>query len=463
MNTGAVARDPSSARDQGYGATRKRSNQKAAGELQTLKTRDNTTNWAFLARTYFVIVVTIAATVYIDQAAMKAQIAWWWSIPVTLLAIVVLGASQHQFGGVVHEGTHYMLFANRKLNELASDWFAAFPLFTSTYQFRLHHLAHHQFVNDPERDPDISQLKDSDHWLDFPVAHIDVLWALLKQLWLPNLFRYTTTRARYSALGAEHNPYSDPNDGGSPWPLRIGILFTVVMPAVLISLIAVGDWRIAAAALISGWAALVVYYAVIPDERYPHTRLVPVISHRATAIARLTYIAILYGALSAVEFAGWGPAWTYFGLLWIVPLFTTFPLFMMLRQWVQHGNADRGRYTNTRVFLAGPLARYAVFPWGMDYHLPHHMMASVPHYNLKSLHEILLRDPVYREKGTIVEGYFGHGNEETGHPTALQVLGDEFAPKKREAAYIDDAALEHAEVADPAAIARQSRLSLEKG
>ena len=108
-----------------------------------------------------------------------------------------------------------------------------------------------------------------------------------------------------------------------------------------------------------------------------------------------------------MQLAGWGPAWTYFALLWMVPLFTTFPLFMILRQWVQHGNADRGRYTNTRVFLVGPLVRYAVFPWGMDYHLPHHLMASVPHYNLKKLHEFMLRDPEYREKGVIVEGYFG--------------------------------------------------------
>ena len=68
----------------------------------------------------------------------------------------------------------------------------------------------------------------------------------------------------------------------------------------------------------------------------------------------MTYLCLLYGALSAVQLAGWGPAWAYFGILWLVPVFTTFPLFMILRQWVQHGNADRGRYTNTRVFLVGP-------------------------------------------------------------------------------------------------------------
>jgi fatty acid desaturase len=456
MITAAVALDSPSA------IARERPNPEAAGEIQALKARDNATNWAYLTRIYLVIAAAITGAIWVDSAAMTSQIAWWWSIPVTLLAIVVVGASQHQFGGAIHEGTHYMLFANRKLNEVASDWLAAFPIFTSTYHFRLHHLAHHQFVNDPERDPDFAQLQESGHWLDFPITHVEMLWALLKQLWLPNLIRYTIARARYSAVGAVHNPYKDPDRLGSPWPLRVGILFAVGVPAVLITLIAVGDWRLAAAALGAAWAATVAYYALVPDARYPKTRLVPVISHRATAIGRITYMALLYGALSAVQFAGWGSAWVYFGLLWMVPLFTTFPFFMILRQWVQHGNADRGRYTNTRVFLVGPLVRYAVFPFGMDYHLPHHLIAAVPHYRLHDLHKLLLRDPEYRDKGVIVEGYFAHSDGRGRRPTALEVLGEECAPKQRAAAYVDNAALECADVSNPDAIAREAAASLLK-
>ena len=176
---------------------------------------------------------------------------------------------------------------------------------------------------------------------------------------------------------------------------------------------------------------MVTILAKLPEDSFPRTRLAPVIPLRQTAIGRVTYLALLYGALSAVQLAGWGPAWAYFGLLWLVPVFTAFPLFMILRQWVQHGNADRGRYTNTRVFLVGPLVRYAVFPWGMDYHLPHHLMASVPHYNLKQLHEIMLRDPEYREKGVVVEGYFGDDDNAHGRPTAMGVLGEAHAPQAR--------------------------------
>ncbi len=442
---------------------RERASRQSSEEIKALKARDNLTNWRYLGRIYLVIALAVAGTVWVNSAAMSGVIAWWWGIPATILGIIVIGASQHQFGGTVHEGTHYMLFANRRLNELASDWLAAFPILTTTYHYRLHHLAHHQFVNDPERDPDISQLHESHHWLDFPITHVEMLWALLKQLWLPNLFRYTITRARYSSIGGGHNPYADPDRPGTIRPLRAGILFAVGAPAVVIPLTVMGNWLAVAIVLPVMWAVVVAILWMLPDEAYPGTRLSPVTPIRWLAISRVTYLALLYGALSGVQLAGWGPAWAYFGLLWLVPVFTAFPLFMILRQWVQHGNADRGRYTNTRVFLVGPLVRYAVFPFGMDYHLPHHLMASVPHYNLKRLHEIMLRDPEYRDKGVIVEGYFGEDEGAKGHPTAMGVLGERYAPKTREEAYIDTDALEHADVVDPAGLAREVEASLKSG
>ena len=452
----------SSARSGEAAATRERPNRHGAEEVQSLKARNNLTNWKHLARIYLVIAAAVTGAVWAIEAARAGELSWWWTVPVTLVAITVIGASQHQFGGAIHEGTHYMLFADRKLNELASDWLAAFPVLTTTYHFRLHHLAHHQFVNDPERDPDISQLRESDHWLDFPITHVEILWSLLRQLWIPNLFRYTITRARYSSMGQGHNPYSDPERPGTIRPLRAGILFAVGAPLIIIPLTVMGYALAVAIILPLMWAVVVAILAKLPEESFPYTRLAPVIPLRYIGIGRVTYLALLYGVLSAVQLAGWGPAWAYFGLLWLVPVFTAFPLFMILRQWVQHGNADRGRYTNTRVFLVGPLVRYAVFPWGMDYHLPHHLMASVPHYNLKQLHEIMLCDPEYREKGVIVEGYFGEENDH-GHPTAMGVLGEAQGPKAAEAAYVDNAAIEYADVADPAGIAREVEASLRRG
>lgn len=436
--------------------------QARSSEIQRLKSRDNSTNFLHLGFVYFVMAATIAAALMAFSAIESSGASWWWHVPVAFVAIVMMGASQHQLGGAIHEATHYMLFDDKKLNELSSDWLAAFPIYTSTYAFRLHHLAHHQFVNDPERDPNFDQAKDSGHWLDFPIAHIDLLIAIARQLNPVLLVKYIIARARYSALGVDTNPYADPNARGTPWAIRLGVLFAVGMPFVLIPIIALGRYggfalgtmvSVALGVLFVSAAAVAAYYWRLPETEYPQSRINPVVSHRATALGRIGFLTIVYAALTTAEYAFNAPAWGYYSLFWLLPLFTTFPLFMILREWLQHGNADRGRYTNTRIFLVNPFARYAIFPWGMDYHLPHHLFASVPHYKLKDLHTFLLGDPEYREKGLVVEGW-SH-RKTAGHPTIVDVLGPEYTPQGN-ANHVDDATLENADVNDAAGIARHA-------
>lgn len=430
-----------------------------AEQIRRLKARDNSTNWRHLARVWGIVALTFASVIMVETFLNIEGLSQWWGLPVWLAAILLNGASQHQLGGAIHEGTHFLLFENKKLNEVASDWLAAFPIYTSTYQYRVHHLAHHQFVNDPARDPDISQLKDSDHWLDFPVEHIDVLRKLARQLWLPNLFRFTVVRARYSALGHEDNPYLERGARQNRWPIRAGVFFAVAVPFIVNPLLVHVSGAAALAALVVSYVMVLAFFALLPEQQFPQTRLRPVISHRVTAISRMTFLFALYLSLTLYDMGRPEPvAWNHFGRLWALPLFTSFPLFMMVRQWVQHGNADRGRYTNTRVFLAGPVARYAIFPWGMDYHLPHHLLASVPHYRLKTLHELLSGSTEYRDKGVIVEGCFR--NAEAGRPTAMSVLTSAHSPGSAAPVYVDNAALEYADVRDAQTIENEAATSL---
>lgn len=436
-----------------------------------LKARDNTTNFIYIAQVYLIMIGTIAATIWSYSAVADAGLAWWWNIPATFVAILIIGASQHQLGGIIHEGTHYILFADRKLNELASDWLGAFPIYTSTHAFRLHHLSHHQFVNDPTRDPNMEQGHASGHWLDFPIAHIDFLVAILKQLNPLRLISYIVARAKYSALGAGSNPYTNPDRPGSPWAIRWGVLFMVLMPFVQVVLIALGVLGyadrglmtgIALAVLVAGWAAATVYYLVIPDEAYAESRIDSVISHRVTTISRITYLTILFGALTLTEYYTQAPVWGYYGLLWVLPLFLTFPLFMVLREWIQHGNADRGRYTNSRIFIVNPVLRYAVFPFGMDYHLPHHINASVPHYRLKDFHAYLMdRDKKYAAQALVVEGW-KQDEDELGPPGIVDVLGPKYTPRGNKV-HIDNDTLIEADVNDKAAIAAHVEASRADG
>ena len=427
-----------------------------AKELQRLKERDNHTNHAYLLVNYAIFIATVAATLWSFHVAQSSGWGAWLTVPVTVFAVIIIGGFQHQLGGAIHEGTHYTLFADRRKNELISDWFAAFPIYTSTYAFRLHHLAHHQFVNDPVRDPNFAQAEMSGHWLDFPLSQFELLMGVIRQLNPLRLVKYILARARYSAIGSDQNPYADPKRMGSPWSIRVGALFAVFMPAVAVTLIVMQQWALALAAHVVLSGAVLGYYALAPAASYAHSRINPIISHRATAVGRMGFLALLYGALTLTCYLTGAPAWGYFGLFWILPLFTTFPLFMIAREWVQHGNADRGRLTNSRVFFVNPVVRWLVFPWGMEYHLPHHIYCSVPHYKLKYLHELLQSDPEYREKGMVVHGVLGEGSP--GRPSIVEVLGPRFAPGGEEIS-VQDETLELAEVNDPDSIARHSAAS----
>jgi hypothetical protein len=94
----------------------------------------------------------------------------------------------------------------------------------------------------------------------------------------------------------------------------------------------------------------------------------------------------------------------------------------------------------------------------MEYHQPHHLMATVPHYKLRRFHERLLQDSEYAEKAQIVEGLFGR--ETDGKPTAFGVLLKEHAPKSRAAIHVDETVLERADLSDRAALEREKQDSL---
>ena len=105
--------------------------------LQTLRQTDNFTNLYYLIRTWLYFAVVIGGTI----AFYYAGFAFWWNIPVTILAIILIGGGQHQLSGLAHEGVHHILFRNRWFNDLASDLGCMFPIYSSTHHYRLQHLA----------------------------------------------------------------------------------------------------------------------------------------------------------------------------------------------------------------------------------------------------------------------------------------------------------------------------------
>jgi hypothetical protein len=100
----------------------------------------------------------------------------------------------------------------------------------------------------------------------------------------------------------------------------------------------------------------------------------------------------------------------------------------LLRDVYQHSNADAGRLTNSRVFFTDPFTRWAVFVYGQDMHIPHHLFPAVPHYRLRQLHELLKRNhEAYRNQVVETYGTFYNSrgdrtilDEMTRHPAAVE-------------------------------------------
>jgi len=419
--------------------------------LQRLRQTDNYTNLWYVLRTYIFLTFVIGGTIAFYEYRESWGLPWWLNIPITLLAIVLVGAGQHQLSGLAHEASHHILFKHRYFNDIMGDWLTMFPMYSTLHHYRLQHLAHHQFVNDPVRDPDISQLKTSGHWLDFPVESKRFIITLLKQLWIPRLIRFIRVRAQYNSVGTDKNPYLRKGWKPSKGVFLVGGVYLLTQVMLLSCLAWFNDPLLLATLPIIPWLGVMAFYGWLPEGKYHQSRIHPVISSRVMTMSRLTYVTLMFAGLAWINFATDRPTWLYYGLLWVVPIFTSFAFFMILRQIVQHGNGGREWFTNTRVFLVNPAIRFAVFPMGQDYHLPHHVYASVPHYHLHELHTILMEYPEYRSQAVVVDGYFNHRHNPPLGPTVVEVVGPAYAGKAHDI-YIDNTVLDNVEVDDRQAI-----------
>jgi len=94
--------------------------------------------------------------------------------------------------------------------------------------------------------------------------------------------------------------------------------------------------------------------------------------------------------------------------VWVIPSSTFLFLFMYIRLVGEHGALkDEGDIFNvTRHVDPTWLERWLIAPNNVNYHLDHHLYASVPFYNLPKLHDALSDNEIYRSRATITEGYF---------------------------------------------------------
>ncbi|MCE9532607.1 MAG: fatty acid desaturase, partial [Planctomycetes bacterium] len=240
----------------------------------------------------------------------------------------------------------------------------------------------------------------------------------------------------------DKNPYLLKGKKPSKVAVRIGLLYIVSLLGTVIGLFYTREPVLLVAIPTAMWLAICFVYWRLPGEKFHQSRVHPVIPLRYMTMLRLGYITALFTGLALITLLTGHMAAVYYIVLWLVPLFTSFSFFMILRQIVQHGNGDRGLLTNTRTFIISPLIRFAVFPMGQDYHLPHHIYATIPHYRLKKLHAALMDYPEYREHAVVVEGYFLPPRTPATNPTVLDILGPDYSARHTREVHIDNSVME---------------------
>lgn len=113
---------------------------------------------------------------------------------------------------------------------------------------------------------------------------------------------------------------------------------------------------------------------------------------RAAVVRGIVVNVGLFGLLLAA-----GAPWLY--LPWLVAFVFVLPAISRVRQVSEHAAVpdllDPDPRRNTRTIRANLLWRGLVSPHNINYHLEHHILASVPIYNLQPMHELLARKGAY--------------------------------------------------------------------
>ncbi len=100
---------------------------------------------------------------------------------------------------------------------------------------------------------------------------------LFKQLWLPNLIRFTRIRAAYNATGTDKTPYARKGGKNSKRAVRVGAAYLLLQVAALTGLTWYGNAYWLAVVSVVLWAAVTVIFLRLPASSYHQSRIHPFI------------------------------------------------------------------------------------------------------------------------------------------------------------------------------------------
>lgn len=249
----------------------------------------------------------------------------WGKVLMCALALAILAGRQLALAILMHDASHHSLFKTKWLNTHLTDWLCARPIWNDVSKYRPYHLKHHAKTSQPD-DPDLGLVK------NFPITQSSLFRKFFRDLNGQSGLKFLAGRI---LMDLELLEWSVSND---PKPIPRGDRSNLELAKNLL--------KNSSGMLISN--------------------------------------AAIFSAL-------WASGHPKLYLLWPLAYITPFPLFIRIRAMAEHAGLETSHsaLSNTRTTRAGWLARALVAPIHVNYHIEHHLMASVPHQKLARMHQML--------------------------------------------------------------------------
>jgi fatty acid desaturase len=285
-------------------------------------------------------------------AATLAVLAWAsslplvYAIPIFVSGFAVIGGRHLALAILTHEAAHKTLFKTPWLNEVFADYACAKPIWSDIKKYRVHHFIHHSRTGQPD-DTDLSL-----------ITGLPCSPASLRRKFARDLSGLTGLKL---------------------------LLGRAMMDAGMIQWTVSND----------------VKWLPREDKRWWHHMTQLTVNLLPTLAVNSLILTVCWLA---------GHPWLF--AAWFLSYITPFPLFLRIRSLAEHACTEPSTdmFRNTRTTKAGLLARITVAPFHVNYHVEHHVLASVPQHKLELLHNLLRArsavppPPTYAEVLRIVTG-----------------------------------------------------------
>ncbi len=121
---------------------------------------------------------------------------------------------------------------------------------------------------------------------------------------------------------------------------------------------------------------------------------------RMLSLIRSVFLIALIGA------SIWFGFWKLLLLYWVVPVMTSFAVVRYIRNCAEHVALDHLPLKDrTRTVVSNWFEEWMIAPYGLNYHLEHHLYPGVTCFNLAKLHKILMTREPFKSRAHITHGY----------------------------------------------------------